>query len=386
MTVLPSPVVLVDTDADAVLSRLVTAHDAATGATGTSNALAPGDPEWIVLATAAAEIARLRAVVNAAANAVLLPTARAEALDALAAFFGTERRVPAPAVASVRFFRAGLVGSLVNVPAGSVVNVSGVLLATSAPAAIEGAGSFVDVDVVATVPGTSANGYLSGLPAALVAPLAGIARAELVTATGGGRDAETDRELRARLRIAAATRSAAGPADLYRAAALSAHVDVGGVAVFSPRPGWVDVVVAGRGGAALLPGVLTAVRLAVSGDDVRPICDRVTVREATAVAVDLSLTWYLAGSANVDGDVVELAVLTAVQDFAQAAGLTLGGDVVPERLAAAVLASHPGVARAHVAVGPDGGPPLAAGSVFRVRPDEYAVVQTVAVYGGTDEG
>lgn len=116
---------------------------------------------------------------------------------------------------------------------------------------------------------------------------------------------ETDEAFRRRILLALEAQSTAGPRGAYAFHALSAHQDVVDVAVYGPDDtvpaplgpvlsGNVLIVVLRSPSAALDAEVHAAVDAAVSAEDVRPLCDTVTVAGALAEAFDLtaSLTTY----------------------------------------------------------------------------------------------
>ena len=106
---------------------------------------------------------------------------------------------------------------------------------------------------------------------------------------------ESDTELRRRFLLSFSGESVAGPAGSYAFHALSAHADVTDVAVESPTPCEVDVLILSRVGTGVpSQGVLDTVLAALNAQTVRPIGDRVNVLAATIVdfTVDATLTVY----------------------------------------------------------------------------------------------
>ena len=94
---------------------------------------------------------------------------------------------------------------------------------------------------------------------------------------------EDDEALRGRVQLALESTSVAGPANAYRAAAMAVNARIKDVSVYSPKPGEVRISVLTHDGLSdLVDELLEQVRLACSADDVRPLTDLVTVREATS--------------------------------------------------------------------------------------------------------
>ena len=345
---------------------MVAEHEAATG-----QALLPGDPERLLLQAVAAEVARARVQINDAALQTLIDTARGAFLDSVTALLGAVRKQPQAAAAEIRLYRlAGSQGAVV-VPAGTRLAISGIVFETTAAATIGADLAFVDAGAVAIDPGSVANGLL-GTPSYVADRPEGAGAVELLALTAGGSDTETDDELRARAVNALAVYAAAGPADAYRQLALAAHPDVALAGVVSPKPGRVTVVVAGRDGAELSADVLASVTETLTADDVRPICDTVTVARPTATAAALTLTWYGEVGRNATLDETQAAVLAAVDAYRTWQGAALGRDIVPSRLVADVQ-NVVGVQRCTVA-----------GAARPVGPTSLAVVSVTVAYGGAE--
>lgn len=93
---------------------------------------------------------------------------------------------------------------------------------------------------------------------------------------------EADGDLRLRAQLALEGFSTAGPVGAYQFHARSADARVKDVSVTSPAPGEVRVcVLSSEGTGAASAEVLTAVAAALNAEDVRPLCDTVTVIPAT---------------------------------------------------------------------------------------------------------
>lgn len=99
------------------------------------------------------------------------------------------------------------------------------------------------------------------------------------TTFSGGSDTETDKEMRDRIKLSFEEVTTAGSVSSYRAYALKADERIDDVAVLSPIPGVVDVVLHSLSSvdAAMISRAYTA----LSADTARPLCDTVQVRAAT---------------------------------------------------------------------------------------------------------
>lgn len=99
------------------------------------------------------------------------------------------------------------------------------------------------------------------------------------SAFSGGSDTETDDEMRDRIKLSFEEVTTAGSVNSYRAYALKADERIDDVAVLSPTPGVVDVILHSLStvDAAMISRTYTA----LSADTARPLCDTVQVRAAT---------------------------------------------------------------------------------------------------------
>lgn len=150
---------------------------------------------------------------------------------------------------------------------------------------------------------------------------------------------ESDTDLRRRMFLAFEGLSTAGPIGSYIFHALSADPDVADASVQSPAPGEVLVTVLSRtGNGSASQELISAVVSALNANDVRPLCDQVTVQGAAIVpfTVAASLTFY----PGPDSGVVREAAEAAVTSYTEAQH-RLGRDVTLSGIYAAL--HQPGV-------------------------------------------
>ncbi|MCD9147820.1 baseplate assembly protein [Pseudophaeobacter flagellatus] len=156
---------------------------------------------------------------------------------------------------------------------------------------------------------------------------------------------ESDTDLRRRMLLAFEGLSTAGPIGAYIFHALSADPDVADASVQSPAPGEVLITVLSRtGDGSAGPELISAVAAVLNADEVRPLCDQVTVQgaEIVAYAIDASLTVYPGPDSGVVRDTAEAAVSVYVN-----AQHRLGRDVTLSGLYAAL--HQPGVQKVTLA-------------------------------------
>lgn len=152
---------------------------------------------------------------------------------------------------------------------------------------------------------------------------------------------ETDDDLRRRTQLALEGFSTGGPSGAYIFHALSADPDVLDASAISPDPGDVLVTVLSRtGSGAASPGLLAAVDDALNDEDVRPLCDAVSVQSAEIVMYQIEAA--LLFEAGPDPATVIEAAEAAAAAYASAQH-RLGKDITISGIHAAL--HRPGVAR-----------------------------------------
>lgn len=125
---------------------------------------------------------------------------------------------------------------------------------------------------------------------------------------------EADAALRRRVQLSLEAATAAGTAGRYLFYALGADPLVVDASVSSPSPGRVLItVLSSDGGGIASPALLAAVDAVVQHEDVRQLCDTVTVAAATLIPVTIAATLhYRPGAAAGAARVAALAALDAL--------------------------------------------------------------------------
>lgn len=158
-------------------------------------------------------------------------------------------------------------------------------------------------------------------------------------------DGEADERLRYRTQLSLEGFSTAGPVLSYVFHALSASNQVKDAYVHSPIPGDVRVVVLAapsteNPGGVPAPDLLTAVGAALNADDIRPLCDTVSILPATVSTYAVAAT--LTCTPGPDTAVVLAAAVAAIESYATEQ-FRLGYDITVSGIHAAL--HQPGVMR-----------------------------------------
>jgi len=157
---------------------------------------------------------------------------------------------------------------------------------------------------------------------------------------------ENDDALRQRIVMALESYPTTGSVGAYAFHARSAHADVRDVAVTSPTPGHVQLVILAKSGDGTpSQAVLEAVRAAVSDERVRPLTDSVDVVAAQVTPYSLRATLIVEPGPS--AETVRAAAETAVRAYADSRH-ALGAFVALSGFAAAL--HRPGVRRIALAM------------------------------------
>lgn len=177
---------------------------------------------------------------------------------------------------------------------------------------------------------------------------------------------ETDSDLRRRAVMALEGYPTAGSVGAYQFHAYSAHADVRDVAVTSPAPGLVELVVLSHSGSgAPQHDVLDAVAAAVTADRVRPLTDTVRIVPAKVTPYTVRATLHV--EAGPSPEAIRGSALNAVQRYAEDRR-SLGAYVALSGIAAAL--HQPGVRRIEI---------QSPTSDIEQRHDEVATMEAVSL-------
>ena len=332
----------IDRDPDQITRELVDQYESLSGRT-----LYPAQVERLLINIMAYRETLIREAIQDAALQNLVNYARAPMLDELGVLVGCTRLPPETAKTEIRFTLRKTVAVQTIIPKGTRVesNNGDVVFATDEALTIGPNQTDGVVWASCETAGSIGNGWVTGAINRIIDDTANVATASNVTATSGGADAETDEHYRDRIKLAPETFSVAGSVEAYQYHALSAHPDIVDVAVVSPDPGDVVIYPLTKTG---LPSesVINAVLEQCSGRKVRPLTDRVTVTQPVAIeyAINASITLY----STSDQTSTMAAAQTAIEAWRDSRAATLGNDIVPSQMIAAL--SVTGVYRVDLAV------------------------------------
>lgn len=318
----------VETDAEVINSDLVSKFEEYLGEN-----LASGDERRIFLQGFAYAFADQLNHINETGRSNLLRYAVDDELDALGELFHNERLKAKCAVVTLRFTLSTVPSQNVVIPKGTRVTPDGEIFFATDEQITFNANSIEtskEVTATATVEGNRHNDFALGTINILVDTNPYIASVENITVSGGGSDKEKNDEYRERLRESPFSFSVAGPANAYKAIAMAVSGDVADASVYSPSAGVVEIAVIKDNGE--IPSaddeLLGLILEACSAKDTRPLTDNVRVVPASAVPVNINVTYYVA-----NGDTSKKsAIEAAVDEYKAWQTAKVGRAILPDEL------------------------------------------------------
>lgn len=364
-------VTFAEKSAEVIEAEIINSYENAAGRT-----LADGDPIRLFLLSVAYIIIQQRALIDFAGKQNLLKYAVGAYLENLGALIGVYRKEASKATTTLRFSVSSPLAFAVNIPIGTrATHNSQIFFSTTAAAEIAVGQTYVDVAAECLTAGIAGNSVGVGYIVQLVDLIPYVGGVTNTVDTTGGADAETDEDLRVRIREAPERFSVAGPVGAYRYYAISAHPLVVDVDIYSPEPGEVEIRPLLANGE--IPGqpILDAVYAACNADDIRPLTDFVTVLAPTAISYDVEIEYWIDVNNSSLVSTIQANVTAAVNEYITWQKTALGRDLNPSELIKRVMAT--GVKRVNV-ISP----------VFTVAPrGQVAIADTTTItYRGLENG
>lgn len=316
-----------ETDAETIKAEILTGYEQASGRT-----LAAGDPVRLFLLSLASIIIQQRTTINQAAQQNLLTYAQGEYLDALGALLSVERLEESRAVTTIKFTLSQALATVYTIPAGTEVTNGTVTFATDHDLDIPKGELSGSITASCTVPGEVGNDYLAGQVTTIVKPMTFVAKAENVTITTGGSEAESDASLAERIRLAPNSFSVAGPEKAYVYHAKSVSSSVIDVSVTSPSPGEVDVYVLLSGGVLPQEETLQQISDYLNDSSIRPLTDYVKVLAPQAVNYQIELHYWIGREDSSRAEQIKAEVTAAVEKYHLWQQGKIGRDILPAKL------------------------------------------------------
>lgn len=328
------PLTTCETDAAKIEAEIIAGYEAVSGRT-----LAAGDPVRLFLLSQAAREIQLREIIATLSKQNFLTYAAGDFLDHMGVIVNTPRLPEAYAKTTLRFTLSAGLGNIYTIPAGFEVTNGLVTFSTDAEINIPAGSLTGEVSATCTQAGEIGNNYLAGQLTTIVTPRAFLAKAENITATAGGADAEHDAEYAERIRLATNAFSVAGPYKAYEYHAQSVSSAIIGVEAVSPSPGEVKVYLLTEGGELPSEELKQDVYAYLSADYIRPLTDEVEVLAPTPKEYAIKVDYYIFEDDRMKAETIKAAVSQAVEDYRLWQQTKIGRDINPNRLIHHVIAA-----------------------------------------------
>jgi len=251
----------------------------------------PSDVESFIIDLIAYNQTQLEGKINYYRKQNFLRYASGEALDLLGEWLGVVRLPPQPAKTTIRFtFEVPHPQIVIDENVKLVAKDGKTIFKPSESVIVPADVQTFDVVYECETAGTVGNGFVAGEINQLVSPVSYVLKAENITVSTGGTQAEDDEHLRERIRLAPWRFNTAGSRKGYIFWAMTADSSIIDVNAYSDatKPGEVFVIVLTKD----LPvpqTVLDKVSQILSAEDVRPLTDLVHVNAVTEVPYDVKV-------------------------------------------------------------------------------------------------
>lgn len=304
--------------------------------TGKELTMGDADPKNLLIKAFALIEYQTMQYVDAKGRAELLKTSTGESLDALVALLGLTRQAAQRATAKERFSLAEARKETVAVPAGTRVKTQGGrYFNTLSYTEIPPGDLYVETMIQAEEGGTESDGIQIGEINVLVDPIPYIAAVENVSESTGGLDTEGDDSLTERAFLAPSRFSCAGPRDAYEYYVRAWRSDVGDVQIVSPEPCTIAIYFVMEDGRLPNEPERESLKEYISGEALRPLCDKVVCVEPDEVEYQIELTYWIGESNQKSAGSIQEKVNAAVKGY-QEWQRHLGRDINPTELIAKI--------------------------------------------------
>ena len=301
----------------------------------TGKSMNPASPERLFVKWVTSIVLQERMLNNYTGNQNIPSRAEGENLDALGElFYLTERPAAQAAVCTERFYISEAQSSAVLVPGGTrVTDPSKTLIwETGEDAYIPAGSTYIDVQIRCQTPGAIGNGYAVGQINTAVDLYDYYSKCENITVSDDGADQATDQEYYELLRASQDAYSCAGSKGGYYYFAKRVSTEIADVVANRPSDGAVDLYVLMEDGTIATTEVKNAVLAACSDETVRPLTDKVSVKDPETVSYDITFTYYVPRDSDLSSTEIKDAVDMAVADYTAWQCGKLGRDINPSVL------------------------------------------------------
>lgn len=229
----------------------------------------------------------LRARINSAVRSMLLPFAQGSDLDNIVAIYGIERLKGEKPTASIKLSLSTPRDADTIIPAGSV------LVSDNGDVAYVKETAIVKKGELKTTAVSMLNKFIKSSPVKceyIQTPFPFVLKAKQISGFAGGADVESDERLRERAVLSLERFSTAGSAKAYVYQTLSANAKIEEVSVLNGGAGIVNIFLKSSD---MSEETKQSVEEYLSGEKVRPLTDKVVVKNARIKDIEIKATLEL---------------------------------------------------------------------------------------------
>ncbi len=322
----------VSTESAGILSGLISKYEEIT-----KHTLQPADPERLFIAWVASVIIQERVITNYVGNQNIPSRAEGKNLDALGElFYDSHRPLAQAAKCTIRFTIVQPLETAILIPAGTRITdrSSNLVWCTVHDTYIQIGNTSVDVAAICETVGTIGNGYAAGQINKLidVDSIPYLVSCENIDLSVGGTEEASDEEYYNNMRASMDAYSCAGAKGAYAYYARKASSEITDVVVNTPAPGEVNIYAVVGSGEIAGEEIKSAILEACSEDIVRPLTDKVSVKDVETISYDIDLKYYVPLNSAYSYKEIEDSVNTAVEKYIEWQCSKIGRDINPSEL------------------------------------------------------
>ena len=280
---------IIDSDAWEMKKNMIDKYQELSGRT-----LTEASPETRIFESVAYVTALREEKYNDVAKQNYLRYARDKRLDLRGEIYGErgKRLREQPAKATFRFFISAIQATDVVIPKGTRIQYNELYFNTDEEYKILKGNLYTDGIATCNTPGEIGNNIPVGQIKSIVDLYPHYEKVENITVSNGGADIETDESYRERIREIPESFTNAGSSGAYEFWTKTASQAIIDVKVISPNPCEVDIYIwssTGKATEELKERVLNV----VNDDFIRPLTDKVTVKDPEIVNYNIELDYYI---------------------------------------------------------------------------------------------
>lgn len=319
---------IIDADSEELKQDMIEKYQDLSG-----RSLSESSPETLIFSTVAYVLGLREEKYNDDLKQNYVRYARDERLDLKGEIYGERgaRLKEQPAKATFRFYVSTTLSYNTIIPKGTRIRYNDLYFETEEQNIIISGELSVDGIAVCKVPGLKGNDIPKGQIKDLVDIYPNYERVENITVSNGGTDVESDESYRERIRELPKSFTTAGSVEAYSFWTKTVSPKIIDCKIHSPSPTNVDIYIWTDNG-IITEELKNNVLSKVSAENVRPLTDRVTVKEPEKISYNIDFDYYISKSDEMVATTIKLNILKAVEEYILWQKDKIGKDINPDEL------------------------------------------------------